>query len=115
MVARHVFEANALPQLERELCPSAPPDLRPRRASRTSSHGERRRDVPAIEVGTLSPKSINNLRGYIQSIFKCAKRAGQFTGPNPVNDVRKRKVPKRKPRFLEAHEALRVLDALAPR
>ena len=67
------------------------------------------------KVGVLSAKSINNLRGYIQSIFNCAKRAGQFNGPNPVNDVRKRKVPKRKPRFLEAHEAMSVLDALAPR
>ncbi len=67
------------------------------------------------KVGALSPKSINNLRGYIQSIFSCATRAGQFNGPNPVTDVRKHKVPKRKPRFLEAHEALQVLNALAPR
>ena len=67
------------------------------------------------KVGALSPKTINNLRGYIQSIFNCAKRAGQFNGPNPVNNVRKRKVPKRKPRFLEAEEAIQVLDALAPR
>jgi integrase len=67
------------------------------------------------KVGALSPKSTNNLRGYIQTIFNCAKRAGQFNGANPVNDVRKRKVAKRKPHFLEAHEAMQVLDALAPR
>ena len=67
------------------------------------------------KTGKLSPKSINNLRGYIQSIFACAKRAGKFNGPNPVDDVRKRKVPKRKPRFLEAHEAVLALYALAPR
>jgi integrase len=53
----------------------------------------------------LSPKSLNNLRGFLHSAFSAAEEAGKYNGPNPVAKVKRRKVPERAPMFLEAREA----------
>jgi integrase len=57
----------------------------------------------------LSPKSLNNLRGFLHSAFSAAEEAGKYNGPNPVAKVKRRKVPKRAPMFLEAREVDRLL------
>lgn len=46
----------------------------------------------------LSPKSLNNLRGFLHSAFSAAEEAGKYSGPNPVAKVKRRKVPERAPR-----------------
>jgi len=58
----------------------------------------------------LSPKSLNNLRGFLQSAFSAADEAGKYNGLNPVTKVKRRKVPERAPMFLEAWEADRLLQ-----
>lgn len=63
----------------------------------------------------LSPSSINHLRGYLQAAFNAAKRSGVWTGINPVTDVQRRKVPRRKPDYLRPTEVPLVLGALAPK
>jgi hypothetical protein len=52
----------------------------------------------------VSPQMVNHLRGYLSRAVNAARRAGRYPGPSPVQDVRKRKVPKRKPDFLRVHE-----------
>jgi len=66
------------------------------------------------KTGEVSPQTVNHLRGYLSRAFNAARRAGRYLGPNPVLDVRKRKVPRRKPDFLRAHEVPPLLRALDP-
>ncbi|MCC6810924.1 MAG: site-specific integrase, partial [Deltaproteobacteria bacterium] len=61
-----------------------------------------------------SPQTVNHLRKYFLISFNCARRAGKFTGPNPAQDVRARKVPRRMYDYLKAGEVPRVLQALNP-
>jgi len=63
----------------------------------------------------LSPQKVNHLRGYLSRAFNAARRAGRYLGPNPVRDVRKRRVHRRKPDFLRAHEVPLLLRALGER
>ncbi len=58
---------------------------------------------------------VNHLRGYLGRAFNAARRAWRYPGPNPVRDVRKRRVPKRKPDFLRAREVPLLLRALSER
>src|SRR5205085_2699521 len=64
---------------------------------------------------TLSPKSVNHLRGYLSRAFNLARRMEKFPRPNPVADVPKRKVPKRLPDYLRPREVLPLLSVLAPK
>lgn len=59
----------------------------------------------------LSPSSLNHLRSFVMAAFTRARQAGRWDGPNPVRDVRRRKVPKRLPDFLRAEEVPLVLAA----
>jgi integrase len=61
---------------------------------------------------TLSPQSVNHLRGYLSRAFNAGRRAGRFSMTNPVADVKRRKVPKRVPDYLKQHEVPLVLAAL---
>ncbi len=63
----------------------------------------------------VSPQMVNHLRGYLCRAFNTARRAGRWPGPNPVQDVRKRKIPRRKPDYLRPHEVPLLLRALDPR
>ncbi len=63
----------------------------------------------------VSPQMVNHLRGYLSRAFNTARRADRYPGTNPVQDVRKRKVPKRKPDYLRPHEVPLLLRALDPR
>ncbi len=63
---------------------------------------------------TLAAQSVNHLRKYFLISFNCARRAGKFTGANPAQDVRSRKVPRRMYDYLKADEVPRVLQALSP-
>ncbi|MCC6811925.1 MAG: tyrosine-type recombinase/integrase [Deltaproteobacteria bacterium] len=63
---------------------------------------------------TYSPETVNHLRRYLLGAINAAKRAGRFHGPNPVTDVRQRKVPRRKPDYLRHDEVPRVIAALDP-
>ena len=67
------------------------------------------------KLSQVSPQMVNHLRGYLGRAFNAARRAGRYPGPNPVLDVRKRRVPKRKPDFLRVHEIPLLLRALDPR
>lgn len=61
----------------------------------------------------LGPQTLNHLRRFIYTAFTRAKQAGRWIGPNPAKDVPRRKVPKRIPDFLRAHEVPKVLEALS--
>ncbi len=63
----------------------------------------------------LAPQTLNHLRRFILTAFNRARRAGRWNGPNPVAEVRVRRVPKRKADFLRAHEVGAVLQAVPPR
>jgi hypothetical protein len=45
----------------------------------------------------LAPQTVNHLRAFVMSGFSAAKKAGKFSGPNPVREVARRKVPRRAP------------------
>lgn len=63
----------------------------------------------------LSARSVNHLRGYLSRAFTMARRMEYFIGPNPVADVPKRKVVKRLPDYVRAHEVQPLLAALLPK
>lgn len=67
------------------------------------------------KAATLGPQSLNHLRRYLLTAFSCARRAGRFLGPNPVTEVKRRKVPKRVPDYLRLDEVPRVLAKLSDR
>ncbi len=64
---------------------------------------------------THSPQTLNHLRRFLLTAFNRARRAGRYTGSNPVQEVARRKVPKRKPDFLRVEEMPLVLEALFAR
>jgi len=57
----------------------------------------------------LGPQAVNHLRGFLRRTFKAAIKQKKMAGPNPVDEVKVWKVPKRKPDFLRAHEVAPVL------
>jgi integrase len=63
---------------------------------------------------SLSPQSVNHLRGYLLRAFRSAHRSGKISR-NPLVDVKRLRVPKRKPDFLRFDEVVPVLQQLAPR
>ena len=63
----------------------------------------------------LAPGSVNHLRAFIYRIFKAAIRSERFHSSNPVtDDVRVRKVPKRKGRYLKPEWIVPILDNVPP-
>jgi integrase len=62
----------------------------------------------------MAPASVNKLRAMVRTAWNCARKAEKLHGDNPAADVARRKVPKRAPSFLEAHEVPRVLAELRP-
>jgi integrase len=60
----------------------------------------------------LGAQSLNHLRMFMMAAFSAAKRAGKHRGENPVRDVPRRKVPRRTPEYLRAHEVPLVLEAV---
>ena len=67
------------------------------------------------KVDVCAPQTLNHLRGYLSRAFTTARKTDRFRGPNPVTDVKKRKVPKAVPEFLRADEVPRVLANLSDR
>jgi integrase len=63
----------------------------------------------------LAPQTLNHLRRFVLTAYNCARRAGRWSGANPAAEVRRRRVPKRKPDFLRVEEVPGLLRALAPR
>jgi integrase len=61
---------------------------------------------------TLGPQTVNHLRTFILTAFNRARRAGRYVGANPAADVKRHKVPRRKPDYLRADEVPLVLNAL---
>lgn len=64
------------------------------------------------KVGAYLPQTLNHIRAYLGRAFSAARKTERFRGSNPVTEVKKRKVPKRKPDFLRADEVSPVLGAL---
>jgi len=62
----------------------------------------------------IAPASVNKLRAMVRTAWNYARKAELLHGDNPAADVAQRKVPKRAPSFLEAHEVPRVLAELRP-
>jgi integrase len=67
------------------------------------------------KADTCSPQTLNHIRGYIGRTFSAARKQERFRGPNPVTDVKKRKVPRSVPEFLRAEEVAPMLAALSDR
>ncbi len=61
---------------------------------------------------TLGPQSLNHVRRFLVSIFVQAKRHGLYFGENAAKEVKRRKVPKRLPSYLQPHEVKPVLEAI---
>jgi integrase len=83
--------------------------------------------LPLSEVGTkvetfLKAKerercsaTANHLRGYLNQAYRWANRAGVYTGPNPITQVKKFKVQRRVGDYLRANEVARVIAAIPER
>lgn len=62
-----------------------------------------------LERAGLGPNSANRLRAILRVAFEKARKAKIWIGGNPVDDVERRRVPKRVYDTLSAEEALRML------
>ncbi len=71
-------------------------------------------DEALSAAADLSPKSVNNLRGFAQTVFSKAIQRGLWKGASPVDAVPRRKVPKRAPSYLKAEEVGPVLAQVPP-
>jgi integrase len=60
----------------------------------------------------LGPQAVNHLRGFLRRVYAAAIKEKMIAGPNPLDEVRTWKVPKRKPDFLRLHEVPLVLPAV---
>ncbi len=63
----------------------------------------------------LGPQAVNHLRGFLRRTLQAAIKKKKIAGPNPIDEVKVWKVPKRKPDFLRSHEVAPVLANVAPR
>lgn len=63
----------------------------------------------------LAPQTVNHLRAFMSRAFNEARKVGRYTGPNPIETVTKRKIPRRMGDFLRPEEVRGVLGALDPR
>jgi integrase len=61
------------------------------------------------KASSLSPSSVNKLRGAIGRAFATAIKFERFHGPNPVLSVAKRREPQRQPNFLTPVEVAQTL------
>ncbi len=52
---------------------------------------------------------VNHMRRLVHRVFAAAIRVEEWRGANPTERVRRRREPKRKPSFLEAHEVVATL------
>ena len=73
-----------------------------RKANETSSRGR-----------PLSPKTVNKLRGFLQTAFSRAIESDVYRGVNPVTKVRRRREQTPSHDFLRSHEVPAVLAALS--
>ena len=63
----------------------------------------------------LQAESVNHIRGFLSRAFEAAKGAGKWHGENPVDKVKKRKVPTQVRDTLSTTEAHLVLSAANPK
>jgi integrase len=73
--------------------------------AREKPRGDRNTQKP------LAPGTLNHLRAIALQMFKSAsvRGTGIWRGPNPIAEVPRRSVPKRRPTYLERHEVPLVL------
>jgi integrase len=57
---------------------------------------------------------VNHMRRLVHRVFAAAIRVEEWRGSNPAEHVRRRREPKRKPSFLEAHEVVATLLEIKP-
>jgi hypothetical protein len=57
---------------------------------------------------------VNHMRRLVQRVLAVAIRVEEWRGLNPAERVRRRREPKRKPSFLEAHEVVVTLLEIKP-
>jgi integrase len=57
---------------------------------------------------------VNHMRRLVHRVFAAAIRVEEWRGSNPAERVRRRREPKRKPSFLEAHEVVATLLEIKP-
>jgi integrase len=70
-------------------------------------------EVLATKEAVLAPKSLNNLRSWLQGVFTRAIQREVWNGSNPATAVPRRKVAARMPSFLKPEE-VRVVLAEVP-
>lgn len=60
----------------------------------------------------LGPQAVNHLRAFLRQSFAAAIKEKMLPAPNPIDEVRIWKIPKRKPDFLRHHEVSLVLPQI---
>lgn len=60
----------------------------------------------------LAPQTLNHLRAFLSRAFNAARKLGRYTGANPIETVGKRRIPKRLPEYLRAHEVPLLMKQL---
>ena len=64
---------------------------------------------------SLSARTVNHLRGFLETAFNTAIDAEVYRGANPIARVKRRKTAAPRHDYLRSHEVSPLLDALAPR
>ena len=63
----------------------------------------------------LAAQTVNHVRGYVARAFTDAQKLGRWPGANPALAVPRRRIPRRVPDYLRAHEVPAMMAALDPR
>ncbi len=70
-------------------------------------------EVLSALADSLAPKSLNNLRGFVRTVFVKAAQRGLWSGLNPAIAVPRRKVPRRVASYLKPAEVTLMLREVA--
>ena len=81
-------------------------------AGEIERHLEAKLHTPGTKKKPLGPQAVNHLREFMRKAFKTAIKEKRLPGPNPIDEVKRWQVPKRKPDFLRFHEVPSVLAAV---
>ena len=100
----HLLDAPLSAKLPKDLC-----------VGEIEEYLDEKTRIPGPKGKPLGPQAVNHLRSFLRRTFKAAIKQRKIAGPNPVDEVKVWKVPKRKPDFLRGHEVAPVMASVPPK
>jgi integrase len=68
--------------------------------------------LQAMAAADYAAQTINHVRGFVVRAFNRARQSGRWSGPNPAEQVKRRRIPTRVHDYLKSDEVPLLLNAL---